>query len=133
MICHRVAVNPKIREEWAVHQSRVADGWRRAMYARRKFVELAVREDLALRNRLVAQMADTRQEEAMLKDYHLVEAALQADGIVVSLDDTARRLFQIRELNTITWVNPVSEHLRVQSWLEQGAPPVDEWRLGYGA
>src|ERR1700694_5328998 len=36
VICHRVAVNPKIREEWWRHQSRVADGWRRAMYARRK-------------------------------------------------------------------------------------------------
>jgi hypothetical protein len=68
-----------------------------------------------------------------MKDLHLIEAALQADRIVVSLDENARILLQVQELNTIMWVNPVSEHRRIQSWLEQGAPPVDEWKLGYQA
>jgi hypothetical protein len=67
----------------------------------------------------------------MLKDLHLIEAALAAASIVVSVDDRARALFQIRELGAITWVNPVSDNERIQAWLEEGAPAVDEWKLGY--
>jgi hypothetical protein len=35
------------------------------------------------------------------------------------------------ELNVITWVNPVAERVRIQGWLEEGAPPVDDWKLGH--
>lgn len=66
----------------------------------------------------------------MLKDVPLISAARQADGIVVSRDENARALFDVRELSDITWVNPVSEPDRVKEWLEQGAPEVEEWRLG---
>lgn len=67
----------------------------------------------------------------MLKDIHLIGAALRADGIVASLDENARTLFSVAELKAIIWVNPVSERLRIQQWLEEGAPPVEEWKLGY--
>ena len=49
------------------------------------------------------------QNHAMLKDVPLVEAALQTGHIVVSRDEDARVFFQIRELSTITWVNPLAE------------------------
>ncbi|HEV2689742.1 MAG TPA: hypothetical protein VGV35_14365 [Bryobacteraceae bacterium] len=67
----------------------------------------------------------------MLKDLHLVEAALGAEDIVVSMDENARMLFAVRELREIMWVNPVREPQRVLDWLEQGAPTVDEWKLGH--
>jgi len=46
-------------------------------------------------------------------------------------DEAARVLFGIREVHAIVWVNPVSEHERMRKCLEDGAPPVDEWKLGY--
>ncbi len=76
-----------------------------------------------------------KHSEAMLKDVHLLEAALAADCVVVSLDDTALRLFrqaaqEIRNLRKITWANPVTDPQAVEDWLKQGAKPVKEWRLG---
>jgi hypothetical protein len=100
------------------------------MYARKKVVELQVAIDDDFRERLSGQGRSSEQREAVRKDLHLIEAALQADRIIVSLDENARMLFQVQELHPIIWVNPVSEHLRIQSWLEHGAPPVDEWKLG---
>ncbi|HXA68113.1 MAG TPA: hypothetical protein VNV82_23325 [Bryobacteraceae bacterium] len=103
------------------------------MYARKKVVELKVTVDEDFRQRLSGPGRNPEQRAAMPKDLHLIEAALQADRIVVSLDENAHMLFQVQELNSIIWVNPVSEQPRMQSWLEQGAPPVDEWKLGYHA
>jgi predicted nucleic acid-binding protein len=129
-ICHRVVMTEDIREEWHRHQSKFSRRWRVAMYARKKIVELQLVIDEEFRDRMSGPGRTADQRAAILKDLHLIEAALQADRIVVSLDETARMLFQVQELSTIIWVNPISEHHRIQSWLEQGAPPVDEWMLG---
>jgi hypothetical protein len=129
-ICHRMALTPAIRDEWSRHQSKFAQRWRLAMYAKKKTVVLEAREDAGLRARILGTSRTNEQSHAMLKDMPLVEAALQTDHIVVSRDEDARAFFQIRELSTITWVNPVAEPERVLQWMEQGAPAVDEWRLG---
>jgi hypothetical protein len=131
-ICHRVAITADIRDEWRRNQSRVARRWRVAMYARRKIVLLQVPGNGELRLRLT-QGHSPEETEAILKDTHLIEAALRADRIVASLDENARALFRTAELTAVTWVNPVSERARIQNWLEQGAPPVEEWKLGYNA
>ena len=100
------------------------------MYARKKLRQLEAEENVTLRARLL----DPSAGEALLairgKDVPLVEAALRADGIVVSLDEEAKGAFQVRELNLVMWVNPVREHQRVKTWLEDGAPPIEEWKLG---
>jgi hypothetical protein len=100
------------------------------MYTRKKLVFLQVQRNPALRLRLTFGHGPL-EREAILKDAHLIEAALSADRIVASLDETARTLFQTTELNVVTWVNPVSERARIKAWLEEGAPPVDEWKLGH--
>jgi len=128
-ICHRVVVTAEIREEWRRHQSKISRRWLLAKYARKKVVELRVPIDAEFRARMSGRDCSPQQRAAVLKDVHLIEAALQSDRIVVSLAERARVLFQVHELNTIIWVNPVLANSQIQSWLEQGAPPVDEWRL----
>jgi hypothetical protein len=98
------------------------------MYARKKIVILVAPANPGLRLRLT-EGRGLIERDAILKDVHLIEAALRADRIVASLDDTARAMFHIAELNVITWVNPVSETTRIRAWLEAGAPPVEEWKL----
>jgi hypothetical protein len=115
-----VAITTEIGEEWRRHQSKVTRRWRVAMYARKKLVFLQV----------PTFGHGPLEREAILKDAHLIEAALSADRIVASLDEHARTLFQTSELNVVTWVNPVSERARIKAWLEEGAPPVYEWKLG---
>jgi hypothetical protein len=131
-ICHRVVLTAELGDEWKRHQSKVTRRWRVAMYARRKIVKIQVPQDVGLRTRVTK---DRAKEEitAILKDIHLVEAALGTEKIVVSMDEKARAFFAIPELRFITWVNPVSDPARVHDWLQQGAPPVEEWKLGYRA
>jgi hypothetical protein len=132
-VCHRMALTTPIREEWRRHQSKFAKRWRLAMYARKKIVVLQEVEDHALEARILDTGHTDEQRQAMLKDIPLIMAALQADYIVVSRDENARTLFQMEELNAITWVNPVFEPDRVREWLEQGAPAIEEWKLGHQA
>jgi hypothetical protein len=129
-ICHRMALTAPIREEWRRHQSKFAKRWRVAMYAKKKIIVLRGDVDAGLRARIIRTSRTDERSQAILKDLPLIEAALQADHIVVSRDENARALFQIRELSTITWVNPVNEPERVLGWLEEGAPEVEEWKLG---
>lgn len=131
-ICHRVVMTTEIGDEWGRHQSKLTRRWRVAMHARKKLVTLQVQANTELRLRpTLGRNAEER--DAILKDTHLIEAALSADRIVASLDERARALFHTAELSVVTWVNPVSERPRIQAWLEDGAPPVNEWKLGHHA
>jgi hypothetical protein len=72
----------------------------------------------------------------MLKDCHLVEAALDADQIVISLDDKVRFHFQtisqtIQEISLIVWVNPDKPEEGTIAWLEAGAEPEKHRQLGF--
>lgn len=72
----------------------------------------------------------------MLKDVHLVEAALQADKIVVSMDEVVRSCFhdlssQAHQLKYIAWINPCQEHEHALDWLREGAEYVRACCLGY--
>lgn len=129
-ICHRAAATEAILNEWSTHQSKFAFGWRRAMYARRKIEILSVQPDEAMRNRLPRPDLTVAEHEALLKDIHLIEAALAADKIVVSLDDEARALFDVGSLSTILWVNPVRHFADCLAWLAAGAEPDERWMLG---
>ena len=132
-ICHRAAVTEAILTEWRSHQSRFAYVWRRAMYAKRKIVVLPVQPDEAMRYRLLRHDLKPAQREALLKDVHLIEAAVAADRIVASLDDGARELFDIAELSTIMWVNPVNHYPDCLAWLAAGAEVDNRWLLGRGS
>ena len=76
---------------------------------------------------LRAEAPGTRSAQ---KDLHLVEAALATDKIVISLDDRARTELSVPSAVEVMWVHPVDEGGRVIYWLNKGAEPVDEWKLG---
>lgn len=102
------------------------------MHARRKIRTLEAQENMGLRERSLGPGIEEPLRQIRVKDLPLIEAALRADNIVASLDEEARQSFQIEELNVIIWVNPVKESRRMRLWLEQGAEPVAEWKLGRG-
>lgn len=129
-ICHRIAFNAAILEEWRRHQSKFTKRWRPSMYARKKIVNLSNDADARLSDRILGATADVENRRAMLKDIPLIVAALQVDHVVISLDEEARRLFHMNELNTIIWANPLAERQRMGAWLKGGAEPIDEWKLG---
>jgi hypothetical protein len=135
-ICHRVVVAPALSEEWRRHRSRFFRAWRVSMTARRKIVVVDVPENPNLRERIRGFAGSDRGTEGMLKDCHLIEAALATDRVVISLDETARAYFagvagHIGELRSVAWVNPDRVDEELIAWLEGGAEAEPRQRLGF--
>lgn len=137
-ICHRIAMTPEIRDEWNNHQSRFAREWMARMIARKKLCPLrALVSDQNLWTALEKTAQTDQQRAQIVKDIHLLEAALASDKIVVSLDEnTARKYFNnaaqtITELQKIAWVNPdrIKEETPI-AWLKDGAKPEKKRLLG---
>jgi hypothetical protein len=122
-ISHRAAMTPLLRAEWNKHQSLFAARWLAEMRSRGKVEDLADVRNEALR-------AEAPGTVSAQKDLHLIEAALATDKIVISLDDRARTELSVPAAAEVMWVHPVEEGGRVIYWLNKGAEPVDEWRLG---
>lgn len=126
VICHHVVMTKDINREWAKHQSKFSESWRSSMVARRKLHSINVNTDDALREKIECSKAEEKEKEAMVKDIPLIEAAMEADKIVASLDETVRELFAdtsngITELKGIVWINPSKSEENPIEWLETGA------------
>jgi hypothetical protein len=134
-ICHRVVITDAIQQEWSKHENSYARKWRKSMVARKKAVILASPPtNHALREAAATSSPHKRDRDAMLKDCHLIEAAMATDCIVASRDDEAQRLFALHAsslpgIGDIVWVNPVEPADEVASWLESGAPPDNQYQL----
>jgi hypothetical protein len=89
-----------------------------------------------LRRRIEEVAPDESVARIMLKDAHLIEAAIAADRLVASLDDVAREHFsrasaRFGSLRQIVWVNPNSTAEGPIQWLENGAKDDSRRKLGF--
>jgi hypothetical protein len=133
--CHRVVMTQAIREEWNEHQSNFARRWRVSMEARKKVhrEEDPARDEL--REKVKEAVAADKDRDAILKDIHLVEAALRTDLIVISLDDRVRGLLSgvsrtVGELRRLLWANPAIGAEDAIAWLGKGAKAEKGRELG---
>lgn len=122
-ISHRIVMTRDLAREWDNHQTRFSARWRAEMRSRRKIVDVEGIENAEFRSQI-------RTSAAVLKDLHLIEAALATDRIVVSLDERARRELAVDASKDIVWVNAVLEGGHAVYWLRNGAPDKEEWKLG---
>ena len=126
-ICYRVVMTQPISEDWDKHQSLFALTWRASMTARKKLVPPpGTVLNYKLRNKIYKATRDANQRREMAKDFYLIEAALATDRIIVSRDDSARRLFsgiteRVGDLKSLIWVNPVNKDEKAIEWLDGGA------------
>ncbi len=132
----KVVLTRDIQAEWNKHQSRVTVRWRLTMIAQKRVCLLEVPPDKDLRNGIEQCAPSENKCKAMLKDVYLVEAAFQADKIVVSMDEIVRGCFhdlsqQAHQLKHIAWVNPCQEHDHALTWLREGAEHTKERCFGY--
>jgi len=134
-ICHRVVMTPGLIREWDQNQSSFARNWRQQMISRRKYVMLDIEPGDSLRD-TIGMLQSTEGEIAkMQKDRVLIEAAIASDSSIVSLDESARRLFVLASsamamLNRIVWVNPDRDDEQPIHWLKRGAKPDRRRMLG---
>lgn len=124
---YAVVMTLEIRAEWEKHQSRYAFRWIANMKARKKlYVPPETVFNSTLRDQIDKIAKTDKSRAAMLKDIHLIEAALSTDKIVFSLDDIVRKLFkaiaaQVILLNQVMWSNPGKPDETCKNWLENGA------------
>lgn len=133
-ICHRAALSSELWDEWQRHPSESVRQWRRRMYGRKKLVRVHAPPLPGLAAAVESTVGLVHDTEsaygvrmALLKDRHLVETALAADGIVVSGEKRARGHFarmsrHLPVLQDLVWVNPKRADEHVVAWLDCGAP-----------
>lgn len=133
---HKVVLTKEIQVEWNKHQSRATLKWRSTMVAQKRVCVIPSVEDQALHQHIDQYALSENKRLAMLKDVHLVEAALQTDKIVISMDEVVRGCFhtlsgQAPQLRLLVWLNPCQEHETLLDWLRNGAEHDHERCLGY--
>jgi len=112
-ICHRVGITPESSEEWKRHMSRFSRKWRLSMAGRRKAPTTVEPANAPLQLDNYTEKA----RAAIEKDRHLLEAALAADRIIVTLDESLKSALKqcpdgITLLKTIRWIHPVGDGRR---------------------
>lgn len=125
-ICYRLAATDAILEEWNRNRSRFSGAWLVSMYARKKVDRFEIETDTELRAAIPSAARSQEDRDNMLKDVHLIEAALHRESPVVSLDETARGLFRtaagrVGRLKQVVWVNPAKPADKALQWLKEGA------------
>jgi hypothetical protein len=135
-ICHRVVLTKEIQEEWNRNQSKFTLSWRSSMVARKKAAWPKVAQNDAIRTGIENFDFSHNERAAVLKDAHLIEAALETDLTVASLDETARGLLRrvaqnVKPLQQVLWVNPTKEEEHTTEWLEGGAEIEEKKQLGF--
>lgn len=133
---HKVVLTKAIQAEWNKHQSLATLNWRSTMIAQKRVCLINAPADEELRQKVEQCASNGNKREAMLKDIHLIEAAFQADRIVISMDETVRYCFheitqRISLLRRIAWVNPCKSEETVIDWLQFGAELEKKRLLGY--
>jgi predicted nucleic acid-binding protein len=135
-ICHRVVLTKEIREEWNKHQTQFSMTWRASMVARKKVAWCEVAQNEVFRTKIRKLDFSETEHAAALKDAHLIEAALETDLRVISLDEIARGLLRraaqdVKQLKRVHWVNPTKDEEHTMEWLEGGAEDEEVRRLGF--
>jgi hypothetical protein len=119
-----VVMNKKIVEEWFRHQSQYSSAWIAFMTDKRRVFKLTDGRSEFLRRRMIT--------DAMLKDVHLLEAALATDKRIISNDDRARNSFRrVPDVRLVLWVNPSRPEEKAVEWLNRGARIESYRRLGH--
>lgn len=123
---YRWVLTPELQREWNLSRNAFTRKWRQSMYQHGLRYSKVISQDAELRMDIENNSLDTPDLKAMLKDCHLLEAALATDKCIASLDDKVRIKFKrvagsITSIRSIAWVNPEKLLERVEDWLRDGA------------
>ena len=125
---HTAVFDPKLAEEWSLHETLFSYRWRASMRSRRRIVRLSEAPRLPWESRLKRVELRPNQRVALEKDLHLIRAAAATDETILSCDRSALALFcqacaGLPDLGRIVWANPDRPEEEVHGWLRAGAKP----------
>ena len=133
---HLLVMTQDIEREWDASDADYATRWRSAMVSIGKVYFSRAVVGSELRAKIRSSVKGTSEQQGMLKDAHLIEAAVDTDRRVISCDETARRLYRrvfkrVDDLREIVWVNPTIAADDPIPWIQGGAPADPQRVLGY--
>lgn len=136
---YNIAMSEEIENEWEIlrsHDTAYANKWLVRMEKRERVTVLQDVIDDDLRNCISGSTHNASTIAAMLKDVHLLEAALATDKTIISRDKKCRRYFKeaassVLRIAEIAWANPELPEDNAVAWLQHGAPNEKERQLGY--
>lgn len=105
------------------------------MYSRRKIGNRSSRDCEHLRQAVkVCERISEKDRQAAEKDFLLVEAALNGDNIILSVDKRARAVYcelskTIRDFGDIFWLNPIEEASNMRELLKGDIEFKAIWKL----
>jgi hypothetical protein len=135
-ICHRMVLTSELRREWNDHCSPFALRWWATMESRRMVERVEEKRDIRPDISSSARSSSTRK--AMLKDAHLIGAAMATDNVIASRDDRAHTQFseiasKVKGLGKVAWVPIDEDDGDALRWLRAGARAEPRFRLGLSA
>jgi len=125
---HSVVVSEPVLTEWKRHASKFSRTWLKSMYAQRRVHHIKNDHWRGIdRVSDAARSLGGSDEDAVLKDLPLVDAAMVTDRRVISDDRAQAQLLrdlvpQVSELGDLAWV-PASDGVAA-AWLHDGADVV---------
>lgn len=137
---HKAVLSKELEDEWSrVRVSPFSSTWWYSMESKNMIDRIGDVVDTSLRScidTLNNNKIDPSMRKAMLEDIHLVEAALNTDFTVSSVNSADQAKFckaaqYVKEIRQIVWADPNKNKNEVIQWLKAGANPVDKWMLGY--
>ena len=87
---HVMVLTKEIDIEWDAHVTKFTRKWRVTMKSRRQMLYLRKTVDASLREEIRKKPNDTGKIKVMLKDVILIEAAQNADYMIISFDKKAK-------------------------------------------
>lgn len=132
-ICHHMVFTEEVEQEWKKHRSPFAIRWQATMESKRKVDRITAQLDI--RPGILSALTTEARRAAMLKDAHLVAAAMASDGVIASGDKKARSYFakiapQVEGLGKVAWVDVGYSDDDALKWAEAGARTETGRRLG---
>jgi hypothetical protein len=138
-LCHKIVITDKLGEE---HRRRNFPVWLRRWLVKMsdngkliKEVDLQTDRPKDLTHAINNSQLSASAKARMLKDEHLLDAALWTDKRILSMDNTVFNDFRelsntVKKIGKILWLNPEIQTQECFSWLEASAPDKAEHRLG---
>ena len=121
---HEAVFSQYLSVEWDTHESAFSKRWRKEMISKKRAHFETVACSTKLRNR-ITKLASADSRLAILKDMHLIEAALIADKTILSWDLKMLRPLavvshEVEALHGVMWCHLGDDFDAVQ-WLIKGA------------
>jgi len=134
---HIAVFNRVLRQEWKNHASVHARRWQVAMEQRRRIEDAEGDEFKDLLDRACARLEGATWENALRKDFHLVQSALATDRILLSNESRLPSHLKascetVPELRKLFFANPQREQDVCIRWIKAGARRethrrIDQW------